>query len=125
VCGVADVGPCVKHETSQKEEQKALRPISQDRAFGIATGYRLDDQKGLSSSPGSVKNSLFSMSFRPVLGSIQPPTPWVAVVKGPPLWSSGHSSWLQIRRPGYDSRHYQKKKGSGSGTGVTQPREYN
>jgi hypothetical protein len=28
----------------------------------------------------------------------------------PPLWSSGQSSWLQIRRPGLDSRHYQKKK---------------
>jgi hypothetical protein len=28
----------------------------------------------------------------------------------PPLWSSGQSSWLQIRRPGFDSRHYQKKK---------------
>jgi hypothetical protein len=23
--------------------------------------------------------------------------------------SSGHSSWLQIQRPGFDSRHYQKK----------------
>jgi hypothetical protein len=42
----------------------------------------------------------------------------------PPLWSSGYSSWLQIRRPGFDSRHYQKKS-SGSGTGSTQPREYN
>jgi hypothetical protein len=34
-------------------------------------------------------------------------------VIGPPLWSSGQSSWLQIRRPGFDSRHYQifcKKK---------------
>jgi hypothetical protein len=31
----------------------------------------------------------------------------------PPLWSSGQSSWLQIRRPGLDSRHYQKKKSSG------------
>jgi hypothetical protein len=29
---------------------------------------------------------------------------------GPPLWSSGQSSWLQIRRPGFDSRHYQKTK---------------
>jgi hypothetical protein len=32
---------------------------------------------------------------------------------GLPLWSSGQSSWLQIRRPGFDSRHYQiffKKK---------------
>jgi hypothetical protein len=25
----------------------------------------------------------------------------------PPLWSSGQSSWLQIHRPGFDSRHYQ------------------
>jgi hypothetical protein len=31
----------------------------------------------------------------------------------PPLWSSGQSSWIQIRRPGFDSRHYRiiwKKK---------------
>jgi hypothetical protein len=27
----------------------------------------------------------------------------------PPLWSSCQSSWLQIRRPGFDSRHYKKK----------------
>jgi hypothetical protein len=27
----------------------------------------------------------------------------------PPLWSSGQSSWLQIRRPRFDSRHYQKQ----------------
>jgi hypothetical protein len=40
------------------------------------------------------------------------------------MWSSGQSSWLQIRRPGFDYRHY-KKKMSGSGTGSTQPREYN
>jgi hypothetical protein len=32
------------------------------------------------------------------------------VHKWPPLWSSGQSSWLQIRRPGFDSRHYQRKK---------------
>jgi hypothetical protein len=25
------------------------------------------------------------------------------------MWSSGQSSWLQIRTPGFDSRHYQKK----------------
>jgi hypothetical protein len=42
---------------------------------------------------------------------------------GPPLWSSGQSSWLQIRRPGFESLHYQKKC-SGSGTGSTQPCEY-
>jgi hypothetical protein len=46
------------------------------------------------------------------------------MINRPPLWSSGQSSWLQIRRPGFDSRHYQKKS-SGSGTGSTQPREYN
>jgi hypothetical protein len=28
----------------------------------------------------------------------------------PPLWSSGQSFWLQIRRPGFDSQHYQNKK---------------
>jgi hypothetical protein len=26
------------------------------------------------------------------------------------LWPSGQSSWLQIRRAGFDSWHYQKKK---------------
>jgi hypothetical protein len=30
--------------------------------------------------------------------------------QGPPLWSSAQSSWLQIRRPEFDSRHYQKEK---------------
>jgi hypothetical protein len=43
---------------------------------------------------------------------------------GPPLWSSGQSSLLQIRRTRFDSRHYPKKS-SGSGTGSIQPREYN
>jgi hypothetical protein len=44
---------------------------------------------------------------------------------GPPLWSSGQSSWLQIRRPGFDSRHYQifwkkkKKKEKSNGTTTT------
>jgi hypothetical protein len=31
----------------------------------------------------------------------------------PPLWSSGQTSWLQIRRSGFDFRHYQKKKAVG------------
>jgi hypothetical protein len=26
---------------------------------------------------------------------------------GPPLWSSGQGSWLQIQRSGFDSRRYQ------------------
>jgi hypothetical protein len=33
----------------------------------------------------------------------------LSVFKRPPLWSSGQSSWLQIRRRGFDSRHYQKQ----------------
>jgi hypothetical protein len=30
--------------------------------------------------------------------------------RGPPLWPNDQSSWLQIRRSGFDSRHYQKKE---------------
>jgi hypothetical protein len=30
-----------------------------------------------------------------------------AIYTGPPLWSSGQSSWLQILRCGFDSRRYQ------------------
>jgi hypothetical protein len=30
----------------------------------------------------------------------------IIILQGPPLWSSGHSSWLQIQRSGYDSRRY-------------------
>jgi hypothetical protein len=36
--------------------------------------------------------------------------PFAFLEERPPLWSSGLSSWLQILRPGFDSRHYQKKK---------------
>jgi hypothetical protein len=32
-------------------------------------------------------------------------TPWWP--QGPPLWSNGQSSWLQIQRLGFDSRRYQ------------------
>jgi hypothetical protein len=31
----------------------------------------------------------------------------VILAKGPPLWSSGQSSWLQIHSSGFDSRRYQ------------------
>jgi hypothetical protein len=33
----------------------------------------------------------------------------IIIIMGPPPWCSGQSSWLQIRRPGFESRHYQKK----------------
>jgi hypothetical protein len=36
---------------------------------------------------------------------------WRVVLRWwPPLWSSSQSSWLQIQRPWFDSRHYQKQK---------------
>jgi hypothetical protein len=44
------------------------------------------------------------MTFRSKLIS------YSGVLLRPLLWSSGQSSWLQIRRPVFDSRHYQKKK---------------
>jgi hypothetical protein len=31
----------------------------------------------------------------------------IAWINGPPLWSSGQSSWLQIQRSGFRSRRYQ------------------
>jgi hypothetical protein len=39
----------------------------------------------------------------------------------PPLWSSGQISWLHIRRPGFDFRHYQKKKVVGLERGPLSP----
>jgi hypothetical protein len=50
---------------------------SRDSPVSIATGYRLDDQGGGSSSPGRIKNCHFSISSRPSLGSTQPPIKWV------------------------------------------------
>jgi hypothetical protein len=35
---------------------------------------------------------------------------WSIIPKGPPLWSSGQGSWLQIQGPGFDSRALQEKK---------------
>jgi hypothetical protein len=50
---------------------------SRDSSVGIATGYRLDDRGGRSSSPGKVKNFLFFISSRPALWTTQPPIQWV------------------------------------------------
>jgi hypothetical protein len=52
---------------------------SRDSAVGIATGNGLDEgPRSRSSSPGVVKNFLFSTSSRPALGSTQPPIQWVS-----------------------------------------------
>jgi hypothetical protein len=45
---------------------------------------------------------------------------------GPPLWSSGQSSWLQIQRSGVRFPALPDfLRSSGSGTGSTQPHEDN
>jgi hypothetical protein len=55
-------------------------------------------------------------------------TNWKDLVRavGPPLWSSGQSSWQQIKRSrvGFPALP-DFLRNSGSGTGSTQPREYN
>jgi hypothetical protein len=66
-----------------------LRLPSWESPVGIATDYELDDG---SSSPGMVKNFLFSTSSRPALGSIQPPIQWV-----PEALSPG------VKRPGREA----------------------
>jgi hypothetical protein len=50
---------------------------SWDSAVSITTGYRPDNRGGQSSNPGRVKNFLFSISPRPVLGPTQPPFHWI------------------------------------------------
>jgi hypothetical protein len=37
---------------------------------------------------------------------IKPINKIILLVRRPPLWSSGQSSWLQIQRSGFDSRRY-------------------
>jgi hypothetical protein len=44
---------------------------------------------------------------------------------GPPLWSSGQSSWLQIPEARVQFPALPEKKSSESGTGSTQLHEYN
>jgi hypothetical protein len=67
--------------------------VSRSGVVGITTGYGLDDRRiGVRVPVGSrILISTYGLHR-------------------PSLWSSGQSSWLQIRRPGFDSRHYQKKK---------------
>jgi hypothetical protein len=49
----------------------------------------------------------------------------VLFVAGPPLWSSGQSSWVQIEVWVRFPTLPDFLRSSGSGTGSTQPREYN
>jgi hypothetical protein len=70
-----------KHVSAAKYEHAIIKELLlSDRTWGsvdgIVTGYRLDDLGVGVPSPGRVKNFLFFMSSRPVLGSTQPPTQW-------------------------------------------------
>jgi hypothetical protein len=67
---------------------------SRDSVVGIATGYGLGNRGGRSSSPGRVKNFLFSTSSTPALGPTQPPIQWVRRAL-----SSG------VKRPGREADH--------------------
>jgi hypothetical protein len=55
---------------------------------------------------GELRSKQWTVSFD---AFVSPFRDYVPTVRRP-LWSSGQSSWLQIRRPGFDSRHFQKKK---------------
>jgi hypothetical protein len=66
--------------------------VSQDSAVGIATSYWLDDWRVGVRVPVGAR--IFSTSFRPALGSTQPPIQWV-----PGALSPG------VRRPGRETNH--------------------
>jgi hypothetical protein len=58
-------------------------------AVGIATGWTKRDR---SSSPGKVKNFLFSTSSRQVLGPTQPPIQWISGALSPKVKRSGREA---------------------------------
>jgi hypothetical protein len=70
---------------------------------------RLNDLGGHSSSPGRVKNVLFSISFRRVQGPTQPPIQWGPGVKlqgreadhSPPTSAVIKKAWIYLSTPPY------------------------
>jgi hypothetical protein len=69
---------------------------------------------------------VWSLHYAPFISMLKEFTILKAMyITGPPLWSSGHSSWLQIRRSLIRFPGTTRKKISGSRTGSTEPREYN
>jgi hypothetical protein len=82
---------------------------SRDIAVGIPTSYGLDGRGGRSSSPGGIKNFLFSTSSRPGLGSTQPPIQWARGVNppgreadhSPPANAEDKKTWIYTSTPPY------------------------
>jgi hypothetical protein len=66
---------------------------SRDNVVGIATSYGLDD-RGWSSSPGRVKNFLFSITSTPILGRTHSPIQWVPGALSP-----------EVKRVGSEADH--------------------
>jgi hypothetical protein len=66
---------------------------NQDSSVGIATAFGLDSR---SSRPGRGKISLFATTYRPFLGSTQPPMQWVP---------GGGLFPLDLKRPGREAGH--------------------
>jgi hypothetical protein len=60
--------------------------------FSFGAIIFLGRPRGRSSSPGSVKNFLFSTSSRPTLGPTQPPIQWVSEALSPGLKQLGREA---------------------------------
>jgi hypothetical protein len=72
----------------------AIRLVSRDSTFSVVPGWLLAGRpRGRSSSPGGVKDFLFPLSFRPALGSTQPPIQWGPVLFSPKGKPSGTCSY--------------------------------
>jgi hypothetical protein len=80
-------------------ELKPLLLTSRSRDSVVGIGRYSDWLRGARPrdricSPGRVKNFLFSTSFRPAMGSTQPPIQWVPEAVSP-----------EIKRPGHEADH--------------------
>jgi hypothetical protein len=107
----------------------ALRSIQSVIEMSNRNLPRCKGQAGCKANNPPPSVSVLSRKYGSLLQRLFYPVPFTRcyISEGPPLWSSGQSSWLQIQRlrvrfsalPGFFLRC------SGSGTGSTQPRDDN
>jgi hypothetical protein len=73
-----------------------LNSTNMEEELGLHSRYsdwlRAGRSRGRGSSPGSVKNFLFSTSSRPAVGSTQPPIQWVPGTLSPGVKRSGREA---------------------------------